>query len=135
MSDKSLEEQLIDKFGEKEAGEYYNIRNKNEFVQAFSILDSVKESVEGITIALISGSFDRAAAKEGITPLKYAEIAIKKTEEVSEEKANVIYSTMRKMIAVHNQYSVDGDDELARHKGETRVDGGALAGAVPSGRD
>ena len=136
MSDKSLEEKLIDKFGEKEAGEYYNIRNKHEFVQAFSILDSVKESIEGINSALLDGRFDRPAAKKGMTPIKYAELAINKVEEVSEEKATVIYSTIRTMIAVHNQYSVDSDDELARHKGDTIVTGAGAGFAPPaSGRD
>ena len=133
MSDKSLEEKLIDKFGEKEAGKYYDIQSRVQFVEAFSILDSVKESVEGITIALISGSFDRAAAKEGITPLKYAELAIKKTEEVSEEKATVIYSTMRKMIAAHNQYSVDDEDHII-HRGPAPDIDAAETSAPPSGR-
>jgi len=116
MSEKSLEEKLISKFGEKEAGKYYDIQSRVQFVEAFSILDSVKESIEGINSALLDGRFDRAAAKKGMTPIKYAELAMNKVEEVSEEKATVIYSTIRKMIAAHNQYSVDDEDRII-HRG------------------
>jgi len=103
--EKTMVEKLQDKFDH--IGDLLSFDDFEDIIDAFAIMDSVQETIDGLAAARTDATIIKAAGKHGMTPIEYTNALAAKAVDVSKAKAMIAFGAAMFGVTLHMRHHDD----------------------------